>query len=89
MRHRSHPTGHERFTRTKGYSNYWFDGLDLLNSLQEKWFGAERIGAVMGSLPKDGWLVQGNFRAVGKTNRQKRTAIALCRNQRQCRSRWV
>ncbi len=50
---------------------------DLVKSLQDKGLGAERIGADLGSLPKDGWLIQGNFTDVDEGNRLERSAIGF------------
>jgi hypothetical protein len=50
---------------------------DLVKSLRDKGLAAERIGAVPGSLPKDGWLIQGSFTDVDEGNRLERSAIGF------------
>ena len=50
---------------------------DLVKSLQEKGLAAERIGSVSGTLPTDGWLLQGNFTDVDEGNRMERSAIGF------------
>ena len=50
---------------------------DLVKSLQEKGLAAERIGSISGTLPKDGWLIQGNFTDVDEGNRMERSAIGF------------
>ena len=50
---------------------------DLVKSLQEKGLAAERIGSISGTLPKDGWLIQGNFTDIDEGNRMERSAIGF------------
>lgn len=50
---------------------------DLVKSLQDKGLAAERIGSISGTLPKDGWLIQGNFTDVDEGNRMERSAIGF------------
>ena len=50
---------------------------DLVKSLRDKGLAAERIGSPTGSLPKDGWLIQGNFTDVDEGNRLERSAIGF------------
>jgi hypothetical protein len=50
---------------------------NLVKSLQEKGLAAERIGSISGTLPKDGWLIQGNFTDVDEGNRMERSAIGF------------
>jgi len=50
---------------------------DLVKSLQDKGLAAERIGSMSGTLPKDGWLIQGNFTDVDEGNRMERSAIGF------------
>ena len=50
---------------------------DLVKSLRGQGLAAERIGSATGSLPKEGWLVQGNFTDVDEGNRLERSAIGF------------
>ena len=50
---------------------------DLVKSLQDKGLAAERIGLMSGTLPKDGWLIQGSFTDVDEGNRLERSAIGF------------
>ena len=50
---------------------------DLVNSLQNKGFTAERLGYPAESLPRDGWLIQGTFTDIDEGNRLERAAIGF------------
>lgn len=50
---------------------------DLVNSLQNKGFSAERLGYPAGNLPREGWLVQGHFTDIDEGNRLERAAIGF------------
>jgi hypothetical protein len=50
---------------------------DLVKSLQDKGLAAEHIGSISGTLPKEGWLIQGNFTDVDEGNRMERSAIGF------------
>lgn len=50
---------------------------DLVNSLQNKGFPAERLRYPAGNLPRDGWLIQGNFTDIDEGNRLERAAIGF------------
>ena len=50
---------------------------DLVKSLRDQGLAAERIGSGTGSLPKEGWLIQGNFTDVDEGNRLERSAIGF------------
>jgi hypothetical protein len=50
---------------------------DLVKSLQDTGLAAERIGSMSGALPKEGWLIQGNFTDVDEGNRMERSAIGF------------
>jgi hypothetical protein len=50
---------------------------NLVKSLQDTGLAAERIGSMSGALPKEGWLIQGNFTDVDEGNRMERSAIGF------------
>lgn len=49
----------------------------LVRGLGAKGLTAERLPDIEGSLPREGWLVQGVFTEVGEGNRLKRAAIGF------------
>lgn len=55
------------------------DGManELVKSLSDKGIPAQRILATTGSLPRDGWLVQGMFSEVDEGSRLKRAVIGF------------
>ncbi|MDD2767907.1 MAG: DUF4410 domain-containing protein [Methylococcus sp.] len=55
------------------------DGMatELVKSLSERGIAALRIPATTGSLPRDGWLVQGMFTEVDEGSRLKRAVIGF------------
>jgi hypothetical protein len=50
---------------------------ELIKSLSDKGIPAQRIASTTGSLPRDGWLVQGMFTEVDEGSRLKRAVIGF------------
>lgn len=50
---------------------------DLVKSLRDQGLAAERIGSATSRLPKEGWLILGNFTDVDEGNRLERSAIGF------------
>lgn len=50
---------------------------DLIASFREQGIPAQRIASTTGTLPADGWLVQGKFTDVDEGNRLQRAAVGF------------
>jgi Domain of unknown function (DUF4410) len=76
LRQRSQPTVHGT---PQEQSAQIVNGLaeDLTSSLRDKGFDAQRWNGQSGNLPKNGWLVKGEFNVVDEGNRVERAEIGF------------